>query len=182
MLFGKKSVTNLNSILKSKDITLSTKDCIVKAIVFPVVMYRCVLGHKENWKLKNWCFWIVMLEKTLENPLDYKMVKQNPKGNQPWVFIGRTDAEAPIIWPPKVKSRLIGKDCDAEKVQFSSVQSLSCVRLFETPWAAVRQASLALSPCVSSNSCPLSQWCHSTISLSVTTSPALNLSQHQSLF
>ena len=76
------------------------------------------LDHKEGWVLKNWCFWTVVLEKTLENPLDYKEIKPvNPKGNQSWIFIGRTDAEAeaPILCPPDAKSRLIGKDPDAEK-------------------------------------------------------------------
>ena len=76
------------------------------------------LDHKEGWAPKNWCFWIVVLEKTLESPLDCKEIKPvNPKGNQPWIFIGRTDAkaEAPILWPPDVKNWLIGKDSDAGK-------------------------------------------------------------------
>ena len=76
------------------------------------------LDHKERWALKNWCFWTVVLEKTLECPLDCKEIKLvNPKGNQPWIFIGRTDpaAKAPILWPPDVKSWLIGKDPDAGK-------------------------------------------------------------------
>ena len=76
------------------------------------------LDHKEDWTLKNWCFWIVVLEKILESPLDCKEIKPvNPKGNQPWIFIGRTDAEteAPILWLPDAKSQLIGKDPDAEK-------------------------------------------------------------------
>ena len=69
-----------------------------------------------SWSPKNWCFWTVVLEKTLESPLDYKEIKPvNPKGNQPWIFIERTDAEAPIIWPPDVKSWLIGKYLDAGK-------------------------------------------------------------------
>ena len=71
------------------------------------------LDHREGWALKNWCFWIVVLEKTLDSPLDSTEIKPvNPKGNQPWIFIGRTDAEAevPIFWPPDVKSWLIGKD------------------------------------------------------------------------
>ena len=75
-----------------------------------------VLDHKGGWVLKNWYFWIVVLEKTLESPLDSKEIKPaNPKGNQPWIFIGRTDdeAEAPIFWPPDVKSWLIRKDPDA---------------------------------------------------------------------
>ena len=76
------------------------------------------LDCKERWALKNWCFWTVVLEKTLESPLDSKEMKPvNPKGNQPWTFTGRTDteAEASIIWPPEVKSQLIGKDPDAGK-------------------------------------------------------------------
>ena len=76
------------------------------------------LDHKEGWVPKNWCFWTVVLEKTLESPLDCKEVKPvNPEGNQSWIFIGRTDAkaEAPILWSPDVKSQLIGKDSDAKK-------------------------------------------------------------------
>ena len=76
------------------------------------------LDYKESWALKNWCFWTVVLEKTLESPLDCKDIKPiNPQGNQPWIFIGRTDveAEAPTLRPPDVKNRLIGKDPDAGK-------------------------------------------------------------------
>ena len=76
------------------------------------------LDHKEGWVLKNWCFWTEVLEKTLESPLDHKEFKPvNPKENQPWIFIGRTDAEAeaPTLWPPHVKSQLIGRDPDAGK-------------------------------------------------------------------
>ena len=76
------------------------------------------LGHKEGWVLKNWRFQIVVLENTLESPLDYKEIKPvNPKGNQPWIFIERTDAEAeaPILWLPDVKNWLIWKDPDAGK-------------------------------------------------------------------
>ena len=75
------------------------------------------LDYKESWAPKNWCFWMV-LEKTLESPLDCKEIKPvNPKGNHSWIFIGRTDAEAevPMIWPPDVKSWLIGKDPDSGK-------------------------------------------------------------------
>ena len=88
-------------------------------MVFPVIMYRC-----ENWTIKkievmnNWCLWTVVLEKTLESPLDHKESKPvNPKGNQLWIFIGRIDADskAPIFWPPGVKSWLTGKDPDAGK-------------------------------------------------------------------
>ena len=76
------------------------------------------LDYKESWAPKNWCFWVVVLEKTLASPLDWKEIRSvNPKGNQSWIFIGRTDAEAeaPILWPPDAKSWLIGKDPDAGK-------------------------------------------------------------------
>ena len=76
------------------------------------------LDSKESWALKNWCFWTVVLEKTLESPLDSKEIQPvNPKGNQSWIFTGRTDAEAetPILWPPDVKNRLAGKDPNAGK-------------------------------------------------------------------
>ena len=85
-------------------------------MVFSVVMHGCELDHKEGWAPKNWCFWTVVLEKTLESPLDCKEIKPvNPKGDQSWVFIGRTEAEAetPILWPPDAKNWLIGKDPDA---------------------------------------------------------------------
>ena len=76
------------------------------------------LDYKESWALKNWCFWTMELEKTLESPLDCKEIQPaHPKGNQSWIFVGRTDAEAetPILWPPDVKSWLTGKDTDAGK-------------------------------------------------------------------
>ena len=120
LFLGRKAMTNLDSKLKSRDITLPTNVHLVKALDFPVVMDRWIweLGHKEVWNLKNWCIWIVLLEKTLESPLNSKKIQPvNPKGNQSWIFIGRTDAEAetPICWPPDVKSWLIGKDHDAGK-------------------------------------------------------------------
>ena len=107
-------MTNLDSILKSRDITLPTKVHLVKAMVFPVVMYEC-----ESWTVKkaeNWCFWTVLLEKTAESPLDCKEIQQvYSKGDQPWDFFGRNDAktETPVLWPPHVKSWLTGKDPDA---------------------------------------------------------------------
>ena len=115
LLLGRKAMTNQNSVLKSRDISLPTKVNIVKAMVFLAVMYGF-----ESWTIrlsaKDWCFWSVMLEKTLESPLDWKEIKLvNPKGNQPWIFIGRTDAEAPIFWPPDARSLLIGKDPDDGK-------------------------------------------------------------------
>ena len=88
-------------------------------MVFPVVMYGMwELDCEESWAPKNWCFWTVVLEKTLESPLDCKEIQLvHPKGDQSWVFIGRTDveAEAPILWPPDAKSWLIWKDPDAGK-------------------------------------------------------------------
>ena len=99
---------------------MPTKIHLVNAMVFPLVMYGWVikLGHKEGWVPKNWCFWTVILEKTLVSPLDCKDIKAvNPKGNQYWIFIGRTDAEAgaPILWPSDANNWLIGKDPDAGK-------------------------------------------------------------------
>ena len=107
-------MNNLDSILKSRDITLPTKVHLVKATVFPVWM--CELDHKESWAPKNWCFWTVVLEKTLESPLDCKEIQPvHSKGDQPWDFFGGKDAEAetPVLWPPHVKSWLIEKDSDA---------------------------------------------------------------------
>ena len=118
LLLGRKVTTNLDSILKSREVTLPTKVRLVKAMVFPVVMCGCELDYKESWVSKNWCFWTVVLEKTLESPLDCKEIQPvHPKGDQSWVFIGRTDVEAetPILWPPDVNSWLIRKDPDAGK-------------------------------------------------------------------
>ena len=122
LLLGRKVITNLDSILKSRDITLSTKVVnkgLAKAMVFSNShIWMWELDYKESWALKNWCFWIVVLEKTLESPLDCKEIQPvHPKGNQSWVFIERTDAEAetPVLWPPDVKNWLTGKDPDAGK-------------------------------------------------------------------
>ena len=120
LLLGRKVMTNLNSILKSRYITLPIKVQLVKA------MFVCLfssshkwiwsLDYKENWTLKNWCFWTVVLEKTLKSPLDCKEIQPvNPKGNQSWICIRRTDAEVSIFWPPDGKNWLIGKDLDAGK-------------------------------------------------------------------
>ena len=116
LLLRRKDMTSLESILKSRDFTLPTKVHLVKAMVFPVVIWE--LDSKEGWAPKNWCFWTVVLEKTLESPLDCKEIEPiHPKGNQSWMFLGRTDAEAesPILWPSDVKNWLIGKDPDAGK-------------------------------------------------------------------
>ena len=106
-------MTKLDSILKSRDITLSTKFHLVKAMVFQWSCMDWELDYKESWALKNWCFWTVVLEKTLESPLDSKEIQPvHPKGDQSWVFIGRTDVETetPVLWPPDEKSWLIWKD------------------------------------------------------------------------
>ena len=116
LLLGRKVMTNLDSVLKSRDTTLPTKVHLVKAMVFPVVLYGCELDYKESWSLKNWCFWTVVLEKALESSLDCKDIQiVHPKGDQSWVFIGSTDvkAETPILWPFHGKSWLTGKDSDA---------------------------------------------------------------------
>ena len=115
LLLGRKSVTNLDSTLKSRDITLPTKVCLVKATVFPVVMYGC-----ESWTVKKTCTEELMLwncgvgEDSWES-LGLQPV--SPKGNESWIFIGRTDAEAetPILWPSDEKDWLTGKDPDAGK-------------------------------------------------------------------
>ena len=116
LLLERKVITNLDSLLKSRDIHLPTKGHLVKAMVFPVVMYGCESWIEESWAPKNWRFWTVMLEKPLESPLDCKDIQPvHPKGDQSWVLIGRTvaKAETPILWPPPAKSWLIGKDSDA---------------------------------------------------------------------
>ena len=116
-LLGRKAMTDLDSILENKDITLPKKVCMVKAMIFPVVMY----GY-ESWTIRKqpqridafelWCW------RRLLSPLECKEMKPvNPKGNQPWTLTRRTDAKAetPILWPSDVKSRFIGKDPDAGK-------------------------------------------------------------------
>ena len=108
LLLGRKTMTNLDNIVKSRDITLPKKDPFSQSYGFSSShVWMWELNHKEPWMPKNWCFWIVVLEKT---PV-------NPKGNKPWIFIGRTDAEgeAPVLWPPDAKSWLTGKDPNAGK-------------------------------------------------------------------
>ena len=114
----RKAMTNLDSIFKSRDNTLPIKVHLVKAMVFPVVMYTWELDRKEGWMPKNWCFWIEDLEKALESPLDSKESKPvNSTGNQLWIFIGGTDAEAGhlmqswLLW----KHTVAGKDWGQEE-------------------------------------------------------------------
>ena len=117
LLLGRKAMTNLDSILKSRGITLLTKVHLVKALFFPVFMYgckSCAMKKAEHWRIDAFELW--WLEKTLESPLDCKEIQPvHSKGNQSWVFIGRTDAdtEAPILWPSDVKNWVIGKDREA---------------------------------------------------------------------
>ena len=108
LLLRRKVMTNLDSIFKSRDITLLTKVHLVKAMVFPVVMYGC-----ESWTVKKAecrridSFELMVLEKTLESPLDFKEIQPvHSEGDQPWDFFGRNDAkaEAPVLWPPHAKS------------------------------------------------------------------------------
>ena len=117
LLLEKMAMANLDSILKSRDI--ADKYPSSQSYGFSSShVWMWELDHKESWAPKNWCFWTVVLEKTLESPLDCKQIQPvNPKGNQPWIFIGRTDVEAegPILWPPDAKNWLIGKDPDVEK-------------------------------------------------------------------
>ena len=117
LLLGRKAVTNIDSILKSRDITWPTNVHIVKAIAFSVVMYGWLLAwEEEGWAPKNWCFWTMVLEKTLESPLNCKEIQPvHPKGDQSWIITGRTDAEAPILWTPDAEDCLIEKDPNAGK-------------------------------------------------------------------
>ena len=104
-------MTNLDSVLKKQRYYFADKDPSSQSYHFSSShVWMWELDCKENWVLKNWCFWTVELEKTLESPLDCKEIKPvNPKGNQNWIFIGRTDAEAPILWLPDEKIQLTEK-------------------------------------------------------------------------
>ena len=113
LLLERKTMTNLGSTLKSRDITLPSSHGLSSSHV-----QMLKLDLKEVWVPKNWCFWTVLLEKALESPLDSREIKPvNPRGNQPSIFIGRTDAEAeiPILWSPDAKNWLIWKDPDTVK-------------------------------------------------------------------
>ena len=115
----KKVITNLDSLLKSRNITLPTKVQLSQSYGFSSShVWMWELDCEQSWTPKNWCFWTVVLKETLESPLDCKELQPvNPKGNQSWIFIGRTDgkAETPIFCPPDVKNWLIWKDPDAGK-------------------------------------------------------------------
>ena len=116
LLLARKAMTHLDRILKSRGITLPTKIHIVKAMIFPVVMWE--LGHEDGWASKKSCFQTMVLEETLESCLDCKEIQPvHPKGSQSLIFTGRTDAEAetPILWQPDVKSWLFWKNPNAGK-------------------------------------------------------------------
>ena len=116
LLLGSKAMSNLDSTLKSRDYFADKGLSSQSYGFFSGHVWMWELDYRESWVPKNWCFWTVVLEKTLESPLDCKEIQSvHPKGDQSWVFIERTDAEAetPIFWPPHVKSWLIGKDPDA---------------------------------------------------------------------
>ena len=108
---------NLYSVLKSRDITFANKGPPSQSYGFSSShVWIWELDYKESWEPKNWCFWTVVLKKTVESPLDCKEIQPvHSKGNQSWIFIGRTDAQTPILWPPDAKNWLIGKDPDAGK-------------------------------------------------------------------
>ena len=118
LLLGRKVMTNLDSILNSRDITLRTMVCLSQSYGFSSShVWMRELDQKDGWALKNWYFQTVVLEKTHESPLESKEIKPvNPKGNQPWIRTGKTGAEveAPILCAD-AKSRLTGKDPDVEK-------------------------------------------------------------------
>ena len=116
LLLGRKVMTNLDSIFKSRDITLPTKVRLVKAIVLPVVMYGCESWTVKKSERRRIDALTVVLEKTLVSPLDFKEIQPvHSEGDQPWDFFGRNDAKAetPVLWPPHAKSWLIGKDSHA---------------------------------------------------------------------
>ena len=117
LLLGRKAMTNLDSILKKQRHYSVNKYLFSQSYGFSSShVWIRGLNYKERWVPKNCCFWTVVLEKTLESPLDCKEIQPgHSKGDQPWVFFGRTDAKAetPVLWPPHAKSWLIGKDSDA---------------------------------------------------------------------
>ena len=120
LLLGRKATTNLDSILKKRHYFTNKRPSSQRYGFSSSHVWVWDLDHKESWVLKNWCFWTMVLEKTLESPLDYKKIKLvNDKRNRYWISIERTDAkaeaEAPILWPPDAKNRLIGKYPDAGK-------------------------------------------------------------------
>ena len=116
LIFGRKAMTSLDNNLKSRHY-FSNKGPFSQTYGFSSShIWMWELDYKESWVPKNWYFWTLVLENILESALDCKEIKPvNPKGNQPWIFIGRSDAVAPILWPPDANNWLIGKDSEAGK-------------------------------------------------------------------
>ena len=178
LLLRRKAMTNLDSILRKQRHHFTDKTPYSQSHGFSSShVWMWELDYKESWAPKNWCFWTVVLEKTLESPLDCKEIQPvNPKGNQSWIVIGRTDAEAetPILWLPAVKNWLIGKDPDDVKDWGEEEKGTTedemvgwHHRLLEFTHTHLHWVSDAIQP-----SHPLSS----------PSLPALNLSHHQGLF
>ena len=140
-LKGKKAITKTRQSIKKQRHHLTEKSLYSQSYSFSSSYVRMwELDHKESWAPKNWCFRAVVLEKTLKSPLDSKEIKPvNPKRNQLWIFIGRTDAEAaaPILWPSDVKIWLIGKDPDAGKDQGHKEKGMTEDKMVRWPWTWV---------------------------------------------
>ena len=146
LLLWRKVMTNLDIILKSRDIT--NKGPSSQSYGFSSShIWMWEMDYKESWVLKNWCFWTVVLEKTLESPLNCKGIKPvHPKGNQSWVFIGRTDAEAetPILWPTDAENWVIGKCWMLGKME-KAMATHSSTLAWKIPWIEACQASPSIS-------------------------------------
>ena len=169
-------MTNLDSILKTR-YYFANKGLSGQSCGFSNSHGMWELDYKESWAPKNWCFWNVVLEKTLKSPLDWKEMKSvYPKGNQSWIFIGKTDAEAetPILWPPDVKKWLswkdpdIGKDWRQEEKRTIEGEILDSIT---NSWSLPKPLSIAVGDAIQSSH-PLSS----------TSPPTLNLSQHKGFF
>ena len=117
LLLGRTVMSNLDSIVKKQRHCFANKGPCSQSYGFSSShVWMWELDYRESWVLKNWCFWTVVLDKTLESPLDCKEIQPvHPTGNQSWIFNGGTDAETPILWPPDAKNWLTGKDLDAGK-------------------------------------------------------------------
>ena len=134
LLLEREAMTDLDNIFKSRDVTLPTEVHLVKAISSGHI-WMWELDHKEGWVPKNWCFWTVVLEKTLESPLDSKEIKiVNTKGDQPWIFIGRTDAEAeaPVLWPLMGRGNSLVKILMLRKIEDKRIKGQQTMRWLDS--------------------------------------------------
>ena len=124
LLLGRKPMTNLDSILKSRDLTLPTKVCLVKVMVFPVVMYRCELDYKESWAQKNWCFWTMVLEKILASPLDCKEVKPiNTDSLEKTPMLGKIEGRRRRRWQ-RIRIRCLDGITDSMDMSLGKLREL----------------------------------------------------------